>query len=68
MKMDQGMADLANGDEEKLERAREIISCFSCRKKMRRGAKVVFRNLTVEEDKRLMPNGFTTSSGALVNC
>lgn len=34
---------------------------------MRRAAEEVFRNLTVEEDEMLMPNGFTTPSGAPVS-
>ncbi|XBI52725.1 hypothetical protein VPH35_035061 [Triticum aestivum] len=36
-------------------------------KEMRSAAKRVFRNLTVEEDERLSPNGFTTPTGAPVS-
>lgn len=65
--MERAMVDLASGDEAKLERTHEIISWFSTRKEMRHAAKAVFRNLTVEEDERLTPNGMTTPSGAPVN-
>ena len=34
---------------------------------MRRAAKKVFKNLTVEEDERLTPNGMTTSTGVPVS-
>ncbi|XBI13765.1 hypothetical protein VPH35_140456 [Triticum aestivum] len=67
MRMEKSMVVLANGNETRLERAQEIMSWFSTRKEMRRVAKRVFRNLTVEEDERLMPNGFTTPTGAPVS-
>ncbi|XBI09390.1 hypothetical protein VPH35_136956 [Triticum aestivum] len=67
MRMEKAMIELASGDEEKLARAQEVVSWFTMRKEMQRAAKRVFRNLTVEEDKRLAPNGFTTPTGAPVS-
>ncbi|XBI32734.1 hypothetical protein VPH35_056145 [Triticum aestivum] len=57
----------SSDDKARLERAQEIVSWFSTRKEIRRAVKRVFRNLTVEEDKRLAPNGFTTPTGAPVS-
>ncbi|XBI13697.1 hypothetical protein VPH35_140404 [Triticum aestivum] len=67
MMVELAMVELASGDKEKLERAREIVSWFTTRKEMRHVAKEMFRNLTAEEDERLTPNGFTTPSGAPVS-
>ncbi|KAF7013047.1 unnamed protein product [Triticum aestivum] len=67
MKMERAIVELASGDEAKLARAREVVSWFATRREMRRAAKRVFRNLTVEEDERLAPNGFTTPTGAPVS-
>ena len=67
MKMEKAMVQLASGDEAKLARAQEVVSWFAMRRELRRAAKRVFRNLTVEEDERLAPNGFTTPTGAPVS-
>ncbi|XBH73932.1 hypothetical protein VPH35_100969 [Triticum aestivum] len=67
MKMERAIVVLASGDEAKLARAHKVVSWFATRREMRRAAKRVFRNLTVEEDERLAPNGFTTPTGALVS-
>ncbi|XBH99830.1 hypothetical protein VPH35_129064 [Triticum aestivum] len=67
MKIEKSMVELASGDEARLARAQEIMSWFSTRKEMRRTTKRVFRNLMVEEDERLTPNGFSTPTGAPVS-
>ena len=67
MKMERAMVQLASGDEAKLARAQEVVSWFAMRRELRRAAKRVFRNLTVVEDERLAPNGFTTPTGAPVS-
>lgn len=60
--MERIVVELASGNEERMRKMQEIVSWFSSLNELRAAAAKFFRNLTVEEDKRLSPYGMPVGS------